>query len=81
MSEDFKVKEGVSKIYQNNGTYVVVKVNEVQEAEALTFEESKGQVISAYQNELEDRWIASLRAKHKVEVNKATLAKLKKEFE
>lgn len=81
LPEDFKVKEGVSKIYQNNGTYVVVKVNEVQEAEALTFEESKGQVISTYQNELEDRWIASLRAKHKVEVNKATLAKLKKEFE
>ena len=58
-----------------------MKVNEVEKSETLTFEESKGQVISAYQNELEDRWIASLRAKHKVEVNKATLAKLKKEFE
>ncbi|GGZ52632.1 peptidylprolyl isomerase [Mesonia mobilis] len=81
LPENFKVKEGVSKIYQNNGTYVVVKVNEVEKAETLTFEESKGQVISAYQNELEDRWIASLRAKHKVDVNKATLAKLKKEFE
>ncbi|HIB37293.1 peptidylprolyl isomerase [Mesonia sp.] len=81
LPKNFKAKEGVSKVYQNNGMFVVVKVNQIEEAQTMNFEDAQGQVISAYQQELEKKWMASLRAKHTIEVNKETLSKLKKEFE
>ena len=81
LPKDFKAKKGVSKVYKNNGMFVVVKVKQIEDAKSMTFADAQGQVISAYQKELEDKWMASLRAKHNVEVNKSTLSKLKKEFE
>ncbi len=81
LPKKFKGKQGVSKVYQNNGMFIAVKVNQVSASEERSFEDAKGQVISEYQEELEDEWMASLREKHEVEVNKQVLAKLKKEFE
>ena len=81
LPKKFKGKKGVSKVYQNNGMFIVVKVNQISASKERSFEDAKGQVISEYQEELEDEWMDSLREKHKVEVNKPVLAKLKKEFE
>lgn len=42
------------------------------------FEESKGQVISDYQHELENEWIKSLKTKYTVKINDDELKKLAK---
>ncbi len=41
------------------------------------FKNNKGQIINDYQKYLEDNWIADLRKKYKVKVNKRQLNKLK----
>jgi peptidyl-prolyl cis-trans isomerase SurA len=81
LPEDFKGKKGVSKLYESNGLFVVVKVNTIKEAAVKTFEDARGQVISDYQKELEKSWVAGLRAKHKIEVNQEALSKLEQKFE
>jgi hypothetical protein len=44
-----------------------------------SFEDAQGQVIADYQQELEDEWIKSLRAKYTVKVNEDELKKLAKQ--
>jgi peptidyl-prolyl cis-trans isomerase SurA len=35
-----------------------------------SFQEARASVVSEYQDEIEKKWLESLRAKHKVKVNK-----------
>ena len=45
-----------------------------------TFEESKGNVINDFQNEIEKNWLATLRERFKVDINKKVLAKVKSQI-
>jgi len=81
LPEDFNGKEGVSKLYEHNGLFVVVKVGEVKNSMIKPFEDARGQVISDYQKEMEKKWIAGLREKHTIKVNEGVLAKLEQKFE
>jgi peptidyl-prolyl cis-trans isomerase SurA len=58
------------------GTYYLVDVDRLLPAGIKTFEETRAAVISDYQTELEDRWIAQLREKYPVKVNKKVLKKV-----
>ena len=42
----------------------------------LTYADAKGFVINDYQNELENRWVATLRSKYPVKVNEAAFKAL-----
>lgn len=44
--------------------------------EQKKFEDARGQLISDYQNELEDQWIVSLKKKYPVKINESVFAKL-----
>ncbi|MBW2961715.1 peptidylprolyl isomerase [Mesonia aestuariivivens] len=81
LPKKLKIKKGISGPYQHNGTFVVIKINAIEKPKIIPFENAQGQVISAYQKQLEESWLASLRAKHNVKVNQSSLAKLKKKFE
>ncbi|SHI31606.1 peptidyl-prolyl cis-trans isomerase SurA [Mesonia phycicola] len=81
LPNNFKAKKGVSKLYQNNGMFVVIQLDHINKAKLLSFEEARGQVVSKYQAELEKNWINSLKAKHTIQVNQEVLSKLKQEFE
>ncbi len=80
LPKDFEVKEGISKVYNENNTYTVVVTKEIIPAGPKEFDEVKGKVLSDYQNEVEKQWMESLRAKYEVEVNKRTLKRLRKEL-
>ena len=55
---------------------ILVHVQEIREPEPKTLAEARGQVIAAYQDQLEAEWIESLRSEKAVEVNRSLLHSL-----
>ncbi len=80
LPENFNFKLGVSKLYFYNDAYHVIKVNKIVPEANKTFEESKGFVISDYQNLVEKNWLNDLKNKYKVLVNNSVLEKLKSQI-
>ncbi|MBN8702937.1 MAG: peptidylprolyl isomerase [Bacteroidetes bacterium] len=63
------------KIDGNKISFVVV--NKLLKPEPKAFNEAKGIITADYQNYLEKEWIASLKQKYKVDINKAVLSTVK----
>src|SRR5690606_10206561 len=80
LPKDLEMKVGVSKIYNNHDSFVVVNVKEILPAGVKPLEDVKGRVISVYQNEIEKNWMAELHSKYTVVVDKKTLKRVKKEL-
>jgi peptidyl-prolyl cis-trans isomerase SurA len=80
LPKNLELKEGLSKIYEQNDAFHLVKVNRVIPKTNKTFEESKGNVINDYQNEIEKNWVQSLKEQFKVVINKNVLAKVKSQM-
>ena len=80
LPKDLELKEGVSKVYQYNDAYHVLRINKVIPSVNKTFDEAKGRVISDYQNAIEENWITSLNNRYKVDVNSKTLKKVKNQI-
>ncbi|MDE0979048.1 MAG: peptidylprolyl isomerase [Flavobacteriales bacterium] len=55
---------------------ILVQVEEIRESEPKTLAEARGQVIAAYQDQLEADWIEALRSDKVVEVNRSLLHSL-----
>lgn len=68
-------KLGKTETVKNNRFYLV-DIKEILEPNAKTLEESKGLVISDYQNFLEKEWVESLKKKYAVVINDIELQKL-----
>jgi peptidyl-prolyl cis-trans isomerase SurA len=80
LPKNLEFKVGLSKIYEQNDAYHLVKVNRVIPKTIKSFEESKGNVINDYQNEIEKNWVQSLKEQFKVVINKNVLAKVKSQM-
>lgn len=80
LPQDFEMKEGISKIYELNEAYHVVLVKKLVPKTIRTFEESKGNVINDFQNDIEKKWIHSLKETFKVSVNQNVLNKVKSQI-
>lgn len=79
--ENVNLVVGETNVYQQDGYSVIIKVFEKEEAVQQEFDNIKGKVISDFQNKIQEDWLASLRAKHKVKVYKRTVKKLASEME
>ncbi|MEO6348964.1 MAG: peptidylprolyl isomerase [Aquaticitalea sp.] len=80
LPKDLDLKEGVSKVYPYNEAYHVVRIDKIIPSTNKSFEESKGKVISDYQNNIEENWLKSLNTRYKVEVNAEALKEVKKQI-
>lgn len=80
LPSNFVPEIGVSKIHNENNSFKVVKVIKILPISVKKLDEVKGRVLSEYQTNLEKNWIADLRAKYKVDINKKALKKIKKEL-
>jgi len=76
-----KDKKGVSKVYENNGVFLVLDIENMEPEGIKTFEEARGEVVSEYQQQLEKEWIENIRAKNKVVIDQQVLKDLEKEYE
>lgn len=66
-------KPGLSKDIAVNGQVVVVDLKQVMPPAPKALEEARGAITAAYQDALEKEWIAELRARYPVTVNKDVL--------
>jgi len=60
-------------INTKDGSYIIVDIHEVLESGIKELNETRGKVISDYQNYLEVEWIVTLQEKYKVSINKDVL--------
>jgi peptidyl-prolyl cis-trans isomerase SurA len=77
LPKGFDFKKGISKIYKQNKSYLLVNVNEVLPQTQKTFEEARGAVVSDYQTYKEEKWVEELAEKYKVVINDDILEKVK----
>jgi peptidyl-prolyl cis-trans isomerase SurA len=72
-----KWEAGTSENILNNNQVVFVRINRVMEPEAKKLTEARGLVTSDYQNFLEKEWIAALKEKYAVNVDRSVLGTVK----
>ena len=70
-------KKGVSANHSKGGRVYILEVNSILKAQPKELNEVKGLMTSAYQNSLEEQWIAELKEKYPVVVNKENLSLIK----
>ena len=56
-------------IVLEDGSYILVDIHDLIPAGFKKLEETRGKVISDYQNSLEAEWISSLKLKYSVKIN------------
>ena len=64
-----KFKTGLNKMFEYRGEYYVFFVEEVMPPRERDYSEAKGLVTAAYQNQMEEDWLKSLRTRYTVVVN------------
>ncbi|MBK7129570.1 MAG: peptidylprolyl isomerase [Crocinitomicaceae bacterium] len=64
-----KFKTGLNKMFEYRGEYYVFFVEEVMPPRERDYSEAKGLVTAAYQNQMEEDWLKSLRERYAVVVN------------
>lgn len=74
-------EKGFHQSFNNNGDYQLIFVKDKVSARLKTFEESKPELITDYQNYLENKWIEQLKQENQVTINQELLDKLKSEVE
>ena len=73
-------KIGVSDVFEEGtNNFVVIKTIKILPPEPMEFKKARGMVINDYQEQLEKDWIADLKNKYPVNVNKKLLKKIVKE--
>lgn len=71
--KDRDLKESLNSVYDFDGKYYVVKVNEILPPSEKEFAQCRGLVISDYQDYLEKVWITQLKQKYPVKVHEQVL--------
>ncbi|MFN5417885.1 MAG: peptidylprolyl isomerase [Flavobacteriia bacterium] len=66
-------KKGVNPVYEFEGKFYIVKVDELLPAGPKTFDESKGAITADYQTYLEKQWLEDLAKKHPIKINETAL--------
>ena len=68
---------GVSKdIVLKDGSYILIDIKEVLSPTLKELHETRGKVISDYQNALEKEWLSQLKSKYSVKINMELLESL-----
>ncbi len=77
LPDNFKKQPGFSKITQHHGAYILTKTLKVIPAHRANFERVRAEVINAYQQQLEKKFVQKLRNKYSVKRKHKALQKIK----
>lgn len=77
---DFQFIKGTSKIYQHHEAFHVIQVKDVLPSATKTLDEAKGNVVSDYQNHIEENWVKGLNERYDVKINNKVLKRVKKQI-
>lgn len=72
---------GVQKIIENEGQYQVYVIEEIIEEKQKELNDARGIVMSDYQKQLEEDFVASLRAQSNVKIHREVLNELSKRYD
>ena len=67
------LQNGINEIYEYNGKYYVVVVNDKLPAGPKKFDDAKGAITSDYQNYLEKNWMLEIEKNHDIVIHKEAL--------
>ncbi|MCS6821562.1 MAG: peptidylprolyl isomerase [Microscillaceae bacterium] len=73
---DKNFKKGIFSYEDKDGKVVVVEIKNLEPARLKYYEEAKGQLISDYQNHLENLWLDKLKQKYPIEINQEVFKNL-----
>ncbi len=71
-----KFKVGINKTYEHEGEYFVLDVNEILAPRKREFNEARGLVTAAYQNQMEREWLKALRTQYEIAIKTEVLYNL-----
>jgi len=74
------MKTGISEVIEKNGYYFVIQVKNILPESEKTMAESKGKLISDYQQFLEKNWVDALKNEFKVIINQPVFDSIKKQM-
>ncbi len=80
LPKNFSGKKGKMTITEEENLRTLIMVKEILPSRIKTFEETKGAVINDFQENIENKWLDSLKGKYSVKVNEKTLKRAKKEL-
>ena len=81
LADRVKWRKGCSKLLEWNGKSVFLNVHAILSPCSKTFEEARGQVLAAYQDELERKWVEELKRQYPVIIDENVWTNLKKKYE
>ena len=71
------LEKGFNGPFNHQEKWVLIYVEDKLPERNKELEEAEGIIVSAYQNYLEDKWLSSLKEKHKISINFETLYSIK----
>ena len=74
-------KTGVTKIVAKGNYFFVSNVKEIKPAQPKLLNETKGKLVSDYQQFLENNWVDELRKEFNIKINTAVFEKTKKQLQ
>ncbi|NNF82044.1 MAG: peptidylprolyl isomerase [Flavobacteriaceae bacterium] len=74
---DLAISIGTSEIFEHNGTWHVLKIDDILPAGPKSFDEAKGKLISDYQAKMESEWMEELAGKYTLTIDDKVLSELK----
>ena len=77
--DNIRWNRGLSQQQKNNGI-ILADILSIKKESYKDFEDVRGKILPGYQEYLEEKWIAELREKYKVYVNRELMEKLKSEI-
>jgi peptidyl-prolyl cis-trans isomerase SurA len=74
-------KTGITKIAAKGNYFFVTNVKEIKPAQPKLLNETKGKLVSDYQQFLENNWVDELRKEFNIKINTAVFEKTKKQLQ
>jgi peptidyl-prolyl cis-trans isomerase SurA len=78
---DIEFVSGTTKVYKEDGNFILVKIFSISKEEQQDFNDVKGKIMNDYQNVIQKNWLEELRTKHKIKVYKSKLRSTRKLME